>query len=147
MRFLAIADTHLGYESGKTKNARQFIFESMFEVFNKIIKIAREEKVDYILHGGDLFNRSHPTKKVLGKTLETIESLLKENIGIVITPGNHEKSFLPSSLLNFFPKMHFINKFTILNLEDCYLACFPFIKNVPTMIQQIFENFGKNFKD
>ncbi|HUT82604.1 MAG TPA: metallophosphoesterase [Candidatus Bathyarchaeia archaeon] len=130
MRFLAISDTHLGYEAGSTSKVRKFVFEHMFNAFENVLDIARYEKVDYVLHGGDLFNRSNPPKKVIARTYQILEDLLKDDIGFMIAPGNHERSALPVTLLNYHPKSHFFTKLTLLDLEDCFLIGFPFQKEI-----------------
>ncbi len=130
MRFLAMSDTHLGYETGTNSKARKFVYEHMFRIFKNVLEIARHEKVDYVLHGGDLFNRSNPPKKVIVRTYELIEDLLKDDIGFMIAPGNHERSALPITLMNFHPKSHFFMKLTKLDLDDCFLIGFPFQKEI-----------------
>ena len=100
MRFLAIADTHFGYEAGKTAVARKFVYDEMFNSFERVLDIARTEKVDCVLHGGDLFNRSKPRKKVIKRAYHLIENLLKDQIEFAIVPGNHERSILPNTLLS-----------------------------------------------
>ena len=113
MRFMAIADTHLGFDTGKTSEARNYTYERMFQVFENIGQIAKQDKVDFILHGGDLFNRSKPRKKVLKRTFEIIEQILNNDIGFLAVPGNHERAKIPENLLNYHPKCHF---FTSLSL-------------------------------
>ncbi|MBN1328376.1 MAG: metallophosphoesterase [Candidatus Heimdallarchaeota archaeon] len=130
MRFLAIADTHLGYEAGYTSKARKFVFEHMFKVFENVLDIARNENVDYVLHGGDLFNRSNPSRKVITRTYQILENLLKDDIGFIIAPGNHERSTLPITLLHYHPKSYFFTKLTLVDLNDCYLIGFPYQKEI-----------------
>ncbi|NHJ48563.1 MAG: hypothetical protein FK733_12330 [Asgard group archaeon] len=131
MRCLAIADTHLGYQAGKTAEARKFMYNQMFSVFSDVLDIAREKKVDYVLHGGDIFNRSKPPKKTIHQTYQLIEELLKDDIGFLVTPGNHERSKLPNTLLRFHPKCHIFTKFDAIALDDYYkLIGFPYSSNV-----------------
>ncbi len=146
MRFLAIADTHLGYETGKTSQARKFVYERMFEVFEEIIQIAKREKVDYILHGGDIFNRSKPRKKVITRAYKLIEQILTEDIGFIIAPGNHEKSIMPDTLLRFHPKSHFFSEFAVIDLEDCALIGFPYTNNISTLIDEKISQVIKKFE-
>ncbi|MHA1212871.1 MAG: metallophosphoesterase family protein, partial [Candidatus Heimdallarchaeota archaeon] len=140
MRFLAIADTHLGYEAGKTTKARKFIYEHMFSAFEEVLEIARKEKVDFVLHGGDIFNRSNPRTKVIKRAYQLIENLLKDDIGFLIAPGNHERSKLPNTLLQYHPKSHFFHKMELLELTDCNILGFPFQK-------EITENFRRTLNE
>ena len=147
MRFLAIADTHLGYETGKTPQARKFVYERMFGVFEEIKKIAKREKVDYILHGGDIFNRSKPRKKVVTRAYKLIEDILSEDIGFIIAPGNHERSILPDTLLRFHPKSHFFSNFAAIELGDCILIGFPYSNNISKLIDEKLSQVLKEHKD
>ncbi|MBK5112202.1 MAG: metallophosphoesterase [Candidatus Heimdallarchaeota archaeon] len=146
MRFLAIADTHLGYETGRTSQARKFVYERMFGVFEEIIEIAKREKVDYILHGGDIFNRSKPRRKVVTRAYKIIEQILTEDIGFVIAPGNHERSILPDTLLRFHPKSHFFSEFAVKDLEDCALIGFPYSNNISKLIDDKLSRVLKEFE-
>ncbi len=146
MRFLAIADTHLGYETGKTSQARKFVYERMFGVFEEIVQIAKREKVDYILHGGDIFNRSKPRKKVVARAYKIIEQILAEDIGFIIAPGNHERSILPDTLLRFHPKSHFFSDFAVIDLGDCALIGFPYSNNISKLIDDKLTQVLKEFE-
>ncbi|NPD90614.1 MAG: hypothetical protein HGN29_18030 [Asgard group archaeon] len=147
MRFLAIADTHLGFETGRTSQARKFVYERMFGVFGEIKQIAKREKVDYILHGGDIFNRSKPRKKVVTRAYKLIEEILSEDIGFIIAPGNHEKSILPDTLLRFHPKSHFFSKFAVIDLGVCALVGFPYSNNISKLIDEKLSHVLKELKD
>lgn len=147
MRFLAIADTHFGYENGRTAQARKFIYERMFGVFEEILQVARKEKVDYILHGGDIFNRSKPRKKVITRAYKLIEEILSEDIGFIIAPGNHERSILPDTLLRFHPKSHFFSDFAAIDLGECLLIGFPYSNNISKLIDEKLSLVLKEHKD
>jgi len=140
MRLLAIADTHFGFESGKSAEARKFTYESMFNKFEEIIAIAKKQKVDAILHAGDFFNRSAPRKKVLKRSYELVERILLEDIDFLVIPGNHERAKLPESLLSFHKKSHFFNKLLKVDLDQCSIVGFPFIRNDP---QSVAEKVNK----
>ncbi|NHK30504.1 MAG: hypothetical protein FK730_04090 [Asgard group archaeon] len=148
MRCLAIADTHLGYQAGKTTEARQFIFDGMFKVFENILEIARELKVDYVLHGGDIFNRSKPPKKTVARAYKIIENLLKDDIGFIVAPGNHERSKLPNTLLQYHPKCHTFSKLEVINLDDQYkLIGFPYTADAANLIMPKLENMSTQYKN
>ena len=52
MKFAHLADTHLGYRQfGLLEREKDF-----YEVFDKIIDKIIEEKVDFVIHSGDLFD-------------------------------------------------------------------------------------------
>lgn len=134
MRLIAIADTHLGFEIGRTANARKFVYDSMFNAFTEPLKIARKEKVDFVLHGGDIFNRSNPRKKVLTKAYQIIEDLLLGGIGFLVAPGNHERSNLPETLLSFHNLCKFFTSMGTIEFDNCTITGFPFSKDSPGAI-------------
>ncbi len=140
MRLLAIADTHFGYETGRSSEARKFTYESMFNKFEEIITIAKKQNVDAILHAGDFFNRSVPRKKVLKRSYELVERILLEEISFLVIPGNHERAKLPESLLSFHKRSHFFNKLSKVDLDQCSIVGFPFIRKDP---QSVAEKINK----
>lgn len=147
MRLLAIADSHFGYESGKTADARKYIYESMFKKFEKIIADAKNHKVDTILHAGDLFNRSKPRKKVVQRVYELIERIVLDDFNFLVIPGNHERAKLPTSLLNFHKNCHFFNKLEKIEFDQYSIVGFPFIRENPqkveNKIQKLFSGSTK----
>ncbi|NHJ31755.1 MAG: hypothetical protein FK732_02725 [Asgard group archaeon] len=118
----------------------------MFKVFEEIIEIAEREKVDYILHGGDFFNRSKPRKKVITRAYKLIEQILAKDIGFIIAPGNHERSIMPDTLLRFHPKSHFFSDFAVKELEDCVLIGFPYSNNISELINEKIAQVLKEFQ-
>lgn len=57
MKFAHLADTHLGYRQfGLLEREKDF-----YEVFDKIIDKIIEEKVDFVIHSGDLFDSARPS--------------------------------------------------------------------------------------
>jgi len=145
MRFLALSDTHFGSETGKTPEARKFTYEQTFRITEELIKIAKKEKVDTILHAGDVFNRSKPRKKVVKRAYELIEDILQKDLGFFVVPGNHERSRLPESLLGFYPKSHFFGKINAIELGDTLLIGFPYASTnfqiVMNKIQKLAQEF------
>lgn len=71
MRFAHISDTHLGY--------RQYNFDErendFYEVFNEAINTILKERVDVIIHSGDLFDSSTPSIKALKVFKDCIEKI------------------------------------------------------------------------
>jgi DNA repair exonuclease SbcCD nuclease subunit len=141
MRLLALADTHLGFKFGRTPFARKESFESMFISFQRVLDVAIKSKVDFVLHAGDIFNRSKPPKYVVSRTYELIENLLNHDIGFIVTPGNHERSRLPETLLShFYDKFHIMTKLSTLKLNGINMIGFPFERKSP---RSIFRRVSK----
>lgn len=86
MRFVHLSDTHLGY--------RQYgLFEreeDFYQVFEELTTKILEEKPDFVVHSGDLFESSRPPTTAL-LTVQNCLSRLKENkIPVYAVPGNHD---------------------------------------------------------
>ncbi|KZX17488.1 metallophosphoesterase family protein [Methanobrevibacter filiformis] len=99
MKFAHLADTHLGY--------RQYgLFEreeDFYHVFQEIIDNIIEERVDFVIHSGDLFEISKPSPNALLVFQEALMKLNDANIPIYGIPGNHDiimrKNALPPQIL------------------------------------------------
>jgi len=87
MRILHTADTHIG--------ARQYGLEERRTDFSgaflKAIEIAVEERVDAVVHSGDLFDDRYPTAEDLHETLRTLFKLKEAGIPFLGVVGNHEQ--------------------------------------------------------
>ncbi len=148
MRILATADTHLGFKTGRTSAARKTIYRRVFEAFESILKIAYDEKVDAVLHAGDLFNRSKPPRAVIARTYNLLANLLDRDIGFIVVPGNHDRSKLPPTLLNTFYKTgHFLRRLTKVDLGNFFVIGFPYNGKTPkatlSKISKKAERLGK----
>jgi double-strand break repair protein MRE11 len=68
LRILVATDTHCGYnEHDKVRG------NDAMNTFEEILQIAREKKVDLILHGGDLFHDNKPSRKCLYRAMDLIK--------------------------------------------------------------------------
>ena len=87
MRILHTADTHIG--------SRQYGLEErradFSQAFQQVIGIAIAEKVDAIVHAGDLFDDRYPTAEDLHETLRTLFQLKEAGIPFLGVVGNHEQ--------------------------------------------------------
>ena len=70
-KFLVSTDTHLGYK--ETDNIRK---NDSFEAFEEVLQKAKDNNVDFVLLGGDLFHDLNPSQKSLYRCL----TILKERI-------------------------------------------------------------------
>lgn len=99
MQFVHLADTHLGYRQyGLSERENDFL-----EVFNQAIDEVVQERPDFVIHSGDLFEYSRPPTKALLTAQNGISRLKKENIPIYAIAGNHDvvlkKNAIPPQIL------------------------------------------------
>lgn len=86
MQFAHISDTHLGVRQFDCEQREQDIYDAFLEAVDKIV----EERVDFVLHTGDLFEHSKPPIKAIVVAQEGFKKLSEAGIPVYIIPGNHE---------------------------------------------------------
>lgn len=87
MKFIHIADVHLGMKPDlnfKWSDART---AEIFETFNKVIDVCNKDKIDVLLIAGDLFH-SAPSEKLLKEVSYSFSKL--EATQVVLMAGNHD---------------------------------------------------------
>ena len=86
MKFAHLADTHLGYRQyGLFEREKDF-----YEVFDKVIDKIIEEKVDFVIHSGDLFETARPTPMALLTFQKGLLKLKGAGIPMYAIAGNHD---------------------------------------------------------
>jgi len=91
MRILHMADTHLGYSAyyrvtEEGYNQREV---DVYKAFEQAIDIAIREKVDAVVHAGDLFDKPRPNNRAIHVAMKNIARLGDEDIPFIIVSGNH----------------------------------------------------------
>ncbi len=71
MRFLHVADTHLGHRRWNLPEREK----DLYDVFDEVADIAIEEKVDLVLHAGDMFYKSDPPPQTYIRTYDILKKL------------------------------------------------------------------------
>jgi len=91
VRFIHMGDTHL------CRTYPQPIAHERVAAFNAafkhVVERAIEEKVDFIIHAGDLFDKIHPWPSVVGFVKRQVKKLNDARIPIYVVRGNHDGSF------------------------------------------------------
>lgn len=94
MKFAHLADTHLGYRQfGLIERERDF-----YEVFEKIIDKIIEEKVDFVIHSGDLFESAKPSPNALLVFQKGLLKLKGAGISMYSIAGNHDSIMRKGSI-------------------------------------------------
>lgn len=86
VRFAHISDTHLGFRQYNLAEREIDFYDSFHEAIDKIV----EEKVDFVIHTGDLFEHYRPKVDALLHALKAFKKLNEKGIKVYAIPGNHD---------------------------------------------------------
>jgi len=147
IKILFLADSHLGFDySVHPKKDRRRRGHDFFANFDLIISFAKENKIDMVIHGGDLFYRTLVPQSIVNMVYDRIGNLAEAGIPIVIVPGNHESSRLPVSLFLHHPNIYYFAKEQVFNFTlkglSIDIAGFPCVRKdvrseFPSLIKSI----------
>lgn len=87
MRFIHIADVHLGMQPDAGFPWSEERGESIWESFRRIIRLVGREKPDFLLIAGDLFQRQPLLREL--KEVNDLFASIPETI-VVLIAGNHD---------------------------------------------------------
>ena len=91
MRFIHIADLHLDTPLVSLRNNRSLIKKRRAEhkqIFKDVIKLAKEESVDFLFISGDFFEQKFVEKNTVDFIIGSLE--LIPDVKVFIAPGNHD---------------------------------------------------------
>lgn len=114
VRFAHMADVHLG--GWKQQPLQDLNFTS----FQKAIDICIQEKVDFVLIAGDLFDSAYPPIEILKKTFSEFKKLNDSKIPCFLIAGSHDYSVSGKTFLDVLENTGFcknIANFEIINDE------------------------------
>lgn len=124
LRILHTADWHLGLVSWRTHREVDR-FEEQKECLERLVRIARDEKVDLIIHAGDLFHQYyHPPKEAIQLASETIMELIAVAPFVWII-GNHDWYAVESLKRMFPPNMVVVKDSKVRSFPDLEVTIFP----------------------
>jgi len=118
MRFLFFTDDH---KRGTTPVNRKDNFPAtLARKLKEVVEIAREEQVDYVLHGGDFFDVPAPAISVCADFLQIYQQF---SVPVFTIPGNHDLfghniETLPRTMLGFAARLGLVR---LLGREPLYL--------------------------
>ena len=101
MRFAHLADCHLG--SWRQPELQKLNLES----FTKALDICIQEKVDFVLIAGDLFDSAYPGIEILEEAFFQLKRLKDNDISCYIIAGSHDFSASGKTFLNVLEKSGF----------------------------------------
>jgi len=88
VRFLHTADWQLGMKGGSLGKAGEIVRRARIETMRAMISSASEEKVDFVLIAGDLFESNAVHRDTVEQALDVFDKA--SGIPIYILPGNHD---------------------------------------------------------
>lgn len=90
MKILHCSDIHLGKRPFGTKEFSQKRYLDFFKVFDEIVDIGIEEKIDLFIVAGDLFDKKELTPDTLERCEKSFQKLKNREIKVFLIEGNHD---------------------------------------------------------
>ena len=146
MKILHLSDTHLGFSdldrlSSSGVNLRE---EDFYRAFTQIIDAPIAQKVDFVIHTGDLFHRPSPTNRAISVALEEFNRLNSAKIPLILIAGNHEtpKTKALSPILKIFENFEYIyvaygQKAEIFRFRDIDFYALPHINSHEQTLKEL----------
>lgn len=88
MRFLHLADVHLGFQQYGSKER----FDDFGVAFERAVAYGLHERVDAILIAGDLFHKSAIEPSAYLQATNTLHSVREAGIPVIVVEGNHDQA-------------------------------------------------------
>ncbi len=145
VKIVFLADTHLGFDySLRPKKERRRRGIDFFINFDKVLDHAKHINADLLIHGGDLFYRTKVPAPIVDMVYERIFRFAQTGIPIVIVPGNHESSKLPTSLFLQHPNIYYFTQPQVFKFsfkgQTFDIAGFPCVRNgIKTRFPEIIK--------
>ena len=142
MRFLHLADLHIG----KRLNEFSLIEDQKF-IFDKILNIIDEKKIEAVLIAGDVYDKPVPSAEAVTVLNSFLNSLAKRNLKVFVISGNHdsqERIGFGADLISqsgVYMSKPFSGNVETHKIKDEYgeinIYMLPFIK--PAMVKHVYE--------
>ncbi len=146
-KILYMQDFHL---LGKSpENRKDNYLQSMLLKFDEILQIAKKEKVDFILDGGDFLESPIIANTIIDEILDRIE---EKKIPFYMLYGNHceighnIENSKGTSLAHMFRRSKYVNYLDIMETEEYYIEGLEYKHNCEQLIldKGLFHNQPKN---
>lgn len=151
-KILFFSDTHLGFDFPlRPRVEKERRGKDFFRNFESVLNTALTEKVDVIIHGGDIFFRSKVSPVIVENTFNSLHKIADSGIPIYMVPGNHERSWIPQTLFHQHKNIHIFDSPKTFSISkgqlNINISGFPNMRNgirrrFPEILQKI--NSSKN---
>jgi exonuclease SbcD len=148
IRILFFADTHLGFDlPQRPRIIRRRRGYDFFANFERVLQVAVDSAVDFVVHGGDLFFRSRVPAQLVQRAFLPLKRVADAGIPVFLVPGNHERSHIPYPMLALHPGIRIFDRpRTFLeSLDDVPVAFagFPYYRgDVRSGFQELLAQTG-----
>ena len=144
IKILFFSDSHLGFDLPiRPRIQRRRRGDDFFSNYRHLLAIARQEKVDLLIHGGDFFSRNKIPSAIIDKAYQSLAVVANSGIPIYIVPGNHERSKLPRHLWLSHRNIHIFDRpRTFLQRvggTTLSLSGFPFTRRIKQHFQALLD--------
>jgi DNA repair protein SbcD/Mre11 len=111
VRILFLADTHLGFDLPvRPRIDRRRRGHDFLANYATALAPALDGRVDLVVHGGDVFNRSRPPTSVVHQAFEPLARVADLGVPVFVVPGNHERGRIPHLRLAQHPRIHIFDR-------------------------------------
>ncbi len=86
--FLHTADLQLGMKAQDASNAGERLRQARFDALQRIVDLAREEDVDFIVIAGDMFEHNQVASRTVSRAVQLLQQA--DPIPVFVLPGNHD---------------------------------------------------------
>jgi exonuclease SbcD len=106
-----LADTHLGFDlPARPRVERRRRGHEFFANFELALQAALDNRVDILVHGGDLFYRRRIPANLVQRAFLPLKRVAEAGIPVFVVPGNHERSEIPYSMLALHPGIRIFDR-------------------------------------
>lgn len=124
IRFAHLADLHLG--GWREKNLTHLNFITFQKAIEKII----EEKVDFVIFAGDIFNNALPPIELVNSVVKELMKLKYNKIQLYVIGGSHDYSFTGKSYIDLLESAHVLIDVSKYKLIDKEKIALEFVKDI-----------------
>ena len=147
MRFIHMADTHIGYSAYNHidprtgRNQREVDVE---DAFRQAVDVVLDRKPDFVIHAGDLFHTVRPTNRALSFAMEEISRITEEGIPFIVIAGNHSHPRMRETgsvfrIISRIKGVHafYRERYETMELGDVMFHLLPHVHGGETFLEQV----------
>jgi len=143
LRILLVSDTHLGFDDPPTPRVgRRRRGPDFLRNFELALAPALRGEVDAVVHGGDLFYRSHIPAALVERAFRPIAQVAAAGVPVFIVPGNHERSHIPYPLFAVHRGVFIFDRPRTFTVAGVAWSGFPFARDVRARFRDLLQATG-----